>query len=208
MKPATCLYIIILMKYLRMKSFNISCDVPKPIMLNCWKHHADFIKSRIKEFKENSLTDPEDIRKEILPIGGSLMDLYLGELTPYEIARSITAYLDLRKVTGIRSYREWLGREGRDFREVEIQDHSGWTLRLGEKKERYIHIHPSRYSPHTKRVRSSSLKSAILFCALHDGETENILADINRIRKEFLDLPPLKNLKSGSALFDLIKTLS
>jgi hypothetical protein len=191
-----------------MQRVLVSCDIPEPVLFNCWKHHAGFIKSRIKEFKENHRNDPENIRKEILLIGGSLMDLYLGELTPAEIARSITTYLDLRKVTGMRSYREWLGGEGRDFREVEIEDHSGWTLRLGEKKERYIHIHPSRYSPHTIRVRSSSLKSAILFCALHDGETENILADINRVRKEFLNLPPLKNLKSGSALFNLIKTLS
>lgn len=191
-----------------MESGSISCDVPEPVLFNCWKHHAGYIKSRIEEFKENSLINPEGIRNEILLIGGSLMDLYLGELSPIKIARSVIAYLDKQKLNDIKSYREWLGGERTDYRKIEIEDQSGWTLRLGEKKDRYIHIHPSRYSPHTIRVRSSSLKSAILFCSLPDDETENILMKINRIRKEYLNLPPLKNIKSGSALFDLVKILN
>lgn len=191
-----------------MESGSISCDVPEPVLFNCWKHHAGYIKSRIEEFKENSLINPEGIRNEILLIGGSLMDLYLGELSPIKIARSVIAYLDKQKLNDIKSYREWLGGERTDYRKIEIEDQSGWTLRLGEKKDRYIHIHPSRYSPHTIRVRSSSLKSAILFCSLPDDETESILMKINRIRKEFLNLPPLKNIKSGSALFDLVKILN
>ncbi len=188
-----------------MKYFNISCEVPRPVLLNCWKHHAGFIKSKIKEYNGQSEIHSEHLREKILLIGGSLMDLYLGALAPSEIAGSIVDYLDQQKFSGIDNYRKWLRGEGKNYREVEISDQSRWTLRLGEKQERYIHIHPSRYSPHTIRVRSSSLKSAILFCVLNSGETANILSHINGIRKEYLDLPPLKNLNSASALLNLVR---
>ena len=191
-----------------MKSYNVSCDVPEPILLNCWKHHAGFIKSKIAGYRESSPVPQELLREETLLIGGSLMDLYLGKITPSGIARSITAYMNKQSVTDLTSYSKWLREEGKDFREIEIEDHSRWTLRFGERKGRFIHIHPSRYSPQTIRVRSSSLKSAILFCTLYKEETENMLTGVNRIRREFLDLPPLKNVKSGSALFELVKILS
>ncbi len=187
---------------------SLSFEIPEPILLNCWKHHAGFIKAMVSEYKNHSESRAESFRKEILSIGGSIMDLYLGELTPAEIAGSITAFLKEMNVSGRQSYREWLGEAGRDFREIEIKDQSGWTLRLGEKEERYIHIHPSRYSPHTIRVRSTSLKSAIMFCILNRGETADTLTLINQIRREYLDLPPLKNMNSASAILKLVRRFS
>ncbi len=194
-------------KYARNMKSGVSCEIPEPVILNCWKHHAGFIKSKINEYKGLSETDLEHIRKEILLIGDSLMDLYLGDLSPLEISGAIITKLDHQKVSGIENYGKWIRAEGKDYREVEIDDRSMWTLRFGE-TQRYIHTHPSRYSPHTIRVRSSSLKSAILFCILHGDEPSDILSHINGIRKEFLDLPPLKSLNSASALLKLVRIFS
>ena len=191
-----------------MKSNSLNCDLPEPVLLNCWKHHAGFIRSKIVEYKKHPETFRGQLQKEILLIGNSLMDLYLGDFTPAEIAASISTYLNLKKVSGRESYRSWLKEEGHTYRVIEIADRSRWTLRLGEKQERYLHIHPSRYSPNTIRVRSSSLKSAILLCILNGKDSPNILGQVNQIRKEYLDLPPLKNILKASALVNLVGILS
>ncbi len=136
------------------------------------------------------------------------MDLYLGDFTPAEIAASISKYLNLEMVSGMESYKRWLNEDGNAYRVIVIADRSRWTLRLGEKQERYIHIHPSRYSPNTIRVRSSSLKSAILFCVLKGEVTSDMLSQVNRTRKEYLDLPPLKNIGKASAIVNLVGILS
>ncbi len=190
-----------------MKSYKVLCEIAEPVLLNCWKHHSGFIKSKISEYKEKEIRD-ETLREEILLIGGSLMDLYLGILEPSQIAGAIIAYLDRKKALGIDSYRKWIGEEGKGYREIEIRDHSRWTLRYGERENRYIHIHPSRYSEHTIRVRSSSLKTAILFCVLRGAGTEDMLTQTNRIRKDYLGLPPLKNITAGPAFLNLVKIFS
>lgn len=191
-----------------MKFKKVHCEISEPVLLNCWKHHAGFIKSKISVYKRHPENFTESLRKEILSIGGSLMDLYLGDLLPSEIALSIIASLDRQKVNDIANYREWLGEEGNGYREIEIEDHSKWTLRLGERADRYIHIHPSRYSEHSIRVRSSSLKSAVLFCVLSGTAADGMLAQTNMIRKDYLGLPPLKSIKSGSAFLNLVKILA
>lgn len=191
-----------------MKSYKVNCEIPEPVLLNCWKHHAGFIRSKIIDYKVRQDTDYNSLTKKILLIGNSLMDLYLGEMTPALIAENIITRLKYDRITGKESYQNWLDEGGDDYREVEIADDSRWTLRRGEREERYVHIHPSRYSPHTMRVRSSSLKSAILFCVMDGGKSSDILKFINRIRKEYLELPPLKSINSASALMQLVKTLS
>ncbi len=191
-----------------MKFYKINCDVSEPVKLNCWKHHAGFIRLKIREYQHNPEAHLISLRSEILLIGESLMDLYLGELTPNEIVDSIITCCRKQKILSKTEFQFWLKAEGNDFRTIELKDKSNWTLRLGDKKERYIHIHPSRYSPYTIRVRSASLKSAILFLILEKPASQNTLLSVNRIRKDYLNLPPLKNLSSGSALFNLIDILT
>lgn len=191
-----------------MKFYKINCDVREPVKLNCWKHHAGFIRLKIREYQNNPETHLTSLRSEMLLIGESLMDLYLGELAPGEIVDSIITSCKRQKILNKTEFQFWLKSEGKDFRTIELKDKSKWTLRLGDEKQRYMHIHPSRYSPHTIRVRSSSLKSAILFLILEKPDFQNTLLSVNRIRKEYLNLPPLKNLSSGSALFNLIDILT
>lgn len=191
-----------------MKSYNINCDLSEPVLLNCWKHHAGFIRSKIREYKNRREPDLNKLLKELLQIGESLMDLYLGELTPLRIAEDVMLYLEKQINLSRNNFQNWLTEEGNDYRIISLEDTSKWTLRLGENPDRYIHIHPSRYSPHTTRVRSSSLKTAIIYGIIEMQEMENQLSFINRLRKEFFELPPLKNLKSATSLLNLIEILT
>ena len=191
-----------------MKSYEMNCTVNEPVLLNCWKHHAGFIRSRVKEYKADPAPNVSDLRQRLLLIGESLMDLYLGKLTPEEITGSMISYFRKQKILNREDYRVWLTSGRKEYRNLVMKDESIWTLRLGVKEGRYIHVHPSRYSPHTIRVRSSSLKSAILYCILETQNDKNQLSFINKIRKEYLSLPPLKNLKPDSALFKLINILT
>jgi hypothetical protein len=190
-----------------MKSYKNTCNISKPVLLNCWKHHAGFIRSMIKQYRRGPGTHLDSLLSEILLIGESLMDLYLGELTPKQIADSTIQFSRQNEIFNIEDFKEWLKEERTDYRIIQLGDRSKWTLRLGRKEDRYIHIHPSRYSPHTLRIRSTSLKSAILVRVLAKHYSGNQLVKVNSIRKEYLDLPPLKSLKSGSALLSLIKLL-
>lgn len=190
-----------------MRSYKNSCNISKPVLLNCWKHHAGFIRSKIKQYRMSPDTHLDTLPGEILLIGESLMDLYLGQLTPKQISDSIIEFSRQNKIFNIEDFKEWLKEERTDYRIIQLGDRSKWTLRLGREEDRYIHIHPSRYSPHTLRIRSTSLKSAILYRVLAKHYSGNQLARVNAVRKEYLDLPPLKSLKSGSALQSLIKLL-
>jgi hypothetical protein len=191
-----------------MKFYEMNCAVSQPVLLNCWKHHAGFIRSKIIEYQNRSAAGLSDLQNRILMIGESLMDLYLGYLTPDEIADSIIGYFHDQNILKREDYHIWLTSGGAEFRNLVLNDASIWTLRLGVREERYVHIHPSRYSPHTIRVRSSTLKSAILYLVLETRNVEDQLTLVNDIRKTYLNLPPLKNLKPDSALSRLITQLT
>ena len=191
-----------------MTSSEITCEINGPVLLNCWKHHAGFIKSKIVQYKKDPERSIPTLTKEILLIGQSLMDLYLGDLTPQEIADAVVSQLKNEQAADQPEYINWLGRGGEEFRIIKLSDRSQWTLRLGEVKMKYVHIHPSRYSPRTIRVRSTTLKSAVLFSILLKNDSEDKLGLINRIRKEYLELPPLKNMSSASAILKLTDLLN
>ena len=188
----------------------ISCEVNAPVLLNCWKHHAGFIKYKISEFRRSDKFDFQDFRRYLLRIGESLMDLYLGNLMPFEIADSIVSSFKKKNVLERGNFITWLKKEGSDFRVIELKDKSLWTLRLSEQKNKYIHVHPSRYSPHTIRVRALTLKSAILYLILKqfDSGISDDLQFLNRVRREYLGQPPLKTISSRSTFPELIGILN
>ena len=181
--------------------------VPLPINFNCWKHHADFLKARIKEISQQ-----KDINKLIthfLKIGESQMDLYLGNLSPAEISKQITSYLKQQNLFSEMLFKSWIKAKG-NYQAVSIEDKSIWILRQGEDKERYVHIHPGRHSPHTIRVKSNTLKTAILITYfMQIGGLEIIdTKSVNKIRKIFLNEPPIKEFKNSSALKRILSLLA
>lgn len=194
-----------------MKKNKISeYETESPVLLNCWKHHAGFIKSKIIEFRDSEKFDFASFRKNLLRIGDSLMDLYLGELPPYEITGYIINLFIRNNIISRDRFILWLNEDGNEYREISLKDNSVWTLRLGEQIEKYIHIHPSRYSPQTIRVRALTLKSAILYLILNETNknVEGNLQFINEIRKEYLNQPPLKSISPKSTLPKLVLILS
>ena len=183
------------------------CEVPKPVKLNCWKHHLVFIKEQLSPGHKNVSSD--ELRKILLQIGESQMDLYLGRLTPKQISSYIIKKLELDGVFKFHNYLNWVSNNGENYREITLPDKSIWILRKGNEKERYIHIHPGRYSPLTLRIKSLAIKSAIVLIAKFGIERSKkpFLNDVNSIRKEVLNQPPLKSLSPHSGLGKIILLL-
>lgn len=183
---------------------NINCHIPLPVNLNCWKHHAGFIKKQIKSAIHKKIDEP-GLKNLLLVIGESQMDIYLGKLTPTQIVEEIIGILKENSKFKLKDYRKWLNEEKKDYKLLTIPDKSIWTLRFGKEKEKYLHIHPGRYSPLTIRVKSSTLKTYILSEVLSpDKEIKHDeLLLINNARAKFLNLPPLKSISSSEGLLRL-----
>ena len=181
-----------------------NCLIPPPINLNCWKHHAGFIIKQIKSLSE--IKELEELKAYLLKIGESQMDLYYGDYSPVKISEQILDWLHRNKIYSSDHYKEWLFKDGKDYQLVELKDKSVWALRLGDDIARYVHIHPGRYSPHTVRVKATTLKTAIfLLCFEQLGEIKSFETEtVNDIRKKYLDEPPLKSFSAASGLGRLI----
>lgn len=89
-----------------------------------------------------------------------------------------------------------------------LSDKSVWTLRFVDKNN-FVHIHPSRYSPNTIRIKANILKTVL--CVLLFQDNLKIMPDIqliNKCRIEYLALSPLRvnnihyELEKGFNLFN------
>ena len=185
-----------------------NCKTSPPFKLNCWKHHAGFIAIQIKQIKKEE--ELKDIPLFLLKIGESQMDLYLGELTPSEIMGFTEKFLKENKIFDYDSYKQWLFSEGKEYRLITLPDKSTWALRMGNKKENYIHIHPGRYSEYTIRVRALTLKTAICVTAYINVNKKFSpgLDLINNVRKELLSAAPVKSLSATSGLRRLLNVFN
>ena len=180
-----------------------------PILLNCWKHHAGFIRSQIHSLAAQKEKAFDNLPDNLLLIGDSLMDLYLGSLKPQDIANYITDELKRKEISDNLSYKNWLFKGGNEYRITSLPDKSKWTLRYGKDENYYVHIHPARYSPKTIRVRSLSLKTAIavlLSTEVYGGSPFEVTV-INKIRINLLKASPIGKVSSGNGLGKLILIL-
>jgi hypothetical protein len=134
-------------------------------------------------------------------LGTKLMDLYTGALWPRDISAKVLGMLGAEGRLELAAFREWVGRQG-DYAVVTFpEDGSRWVLRVGDEAERYVHLHPGRWSPATVRVRANVLKTAFLVLAhtaLHGGGPLD-RALINEVRREYLGLAPLGKDPEGEA---------
>jgi hypothetical protein len=175
-------------------------SVPPPLVLNCWKHHAGFIKKQIDSIRK--IKGLEKLKSHILKIGESQMDLYIGKHSPQKISDQILNTLHQNKIFEFEQYKNWLLKEENNYRHIELKDKSIWILRLGDDISRYVHIHPARYSPHTIRVKATTLKTAIfLLCFEHLGKITSFETEtVNQIRRDYLNESALKSFSSASGL--------
>ena len=170
---------------------SLNSALPKPIAFNCWKHHLGFA-SEFLRYPTNYSKSDSFIREIIQYIGDSQFDFYIGEKEPVDITTELLAILERNNALAHTDYINWLSIDGFDYRCVSISDGSNWTLRLGQ-GDRYIHIHPSRHSKKTVRVKSSSLKSVYAFLFYYGiPDVELSVEKMNFVRNRFAKLPSLK----------------
>ncbi len=182
--------------------------LPVPALLNTWKHHAGWIRSRIATAVSAGPAGVTALPAEMVVVGTRLMDLYTGSYQPAEVAELVFADLKARGLFEYASLARWLAERG-SYALTELPDRSQWTIRLGPAAGRYLHLHPGRWVPNTLRVPANALKSAVMAHAharLTGGEPTD-LAVVNAARKLYLGLLPVRKLTDDGGLGAVIAAL-
>jgi hypothetical protein len=183
--------------------------VPPPVLFNPWKHHAGALRRRIGEAARTGPAALAALAPQLLVIGTELMDLYTGVLSPADIGTAIITQLRAEGRLDPDAYRAWLT-ENRGYRMLTLPaDASAWVLRFGEEGGRFVHVHPGRWTPHTRRLRANVLKTAVValaYAGAHGGDPLDV-ALINRVRRDYLGLSPVAALAGEGGLAVVIKAL-
>ncbi len=181
------------------------------MLLNTWKHHAGALRRRIAEAARGGEAGLAVLAEGMVVIGTELMDLYVGRLTPAEIAAKVVAQLQADGVLAPDAYRAWVAAEGGYRLLTFAEDDSVWVLRAGD-EERYVHVHPARWAPATLRVRANVLKTAAMalgYVAVHGGDPMARTL-LNRVRADYLRLSPVGRDPAGEQgvgrIIDLLRS--
>ncbi|HYQ59322.1 MAG TPA: hypothetical protein VEP89_18390 [Draconibacterium sp.] len=170
-------------------------EIPLPIQYNPYKHHFRFLLNELVIWQKNNWDATE---MAILSIGNNVFDLYLGQLTPEQVSEEILSYFKTNNITNEAAFNNWLGHL--DWKKIPLSDKSEWLIKKRNQWERYIHIHPAKFSNHTIRVRATTLKTVLTLCVhkipIRDNAGLN-LQSVNKQRISFLRLSPIKSLDSG-----------
>lgn len=167
--------------------FSFDYEVPLPVCFCSWKHHLKYIVDNIPAFEER-VTDAQQLLESI---NGTLLDMYVGNLTPNEIAGEVVNHSLLRKHLTKDSFTYWISQNGTNYRCLTLSDESRWVLRLGYFPDRFIHIHPGRNSVNTFRFRSSNLRVAIAYRLLFGWNQTNYSSSLLNRARCFVKLTPL-----------------
>jgi hypothetical protein len=177
---------------------KIHSKIPVPVTFNPHKHHFGFLMEKIKSWKE---TDWQNVEEELRVIGTNLLDLYLGNLLVEEICKESIGYFNKKNISGPDEFKYWL--KPSNYRKIELSDQSVWVVKEGVDRERYIHIHPAKDSPHCIRVRGTTLKTVLGLKIVEIWGTMEAYSDlekVNLIRQKFLQLSPVKSLERGKGI--------
>ncbi|EJF10325.1 MULTISPECIES: hypothetical protein [Pontibacter] len=180
-------------------------DIPAPILFHPLKHHLGYIREFIKE---QATAEEAALVAQLKTIGSSQLDLYLGELLTQQIAYETILYLQKHQILEPEAFQTYLSSNKADYRVITLSDESSWVLRWGIVEGRHVHLHPARYSQHTIRVKANTLKTAIAakMAALRNQQPPN-LQMINRVRQQWLNLPPVPLYLPQSLLHNLLLLL-
>jgi len=99
----------------------------------------------------------------------------------------------------------WAGRKIECFRIINLSDGSQWTLKFHNNRERFVHIFPARNSRNTFRVKSNTLKSALVYSIII-GKDLVTGDDLNKVRP-LLGLSPVKDPIETEAILEMIEIL-
>ncbi|MBI1918517.1 MAG: hypothetical protein HYS12_27815 [Planctomycetes bacterium] len=184
-------------------------ELPFPVLFNTWKHHAAALRHRIGEFVCGGEAALQSLADELIVIGAKLMDLYTGAYSPAEIGRLVLEQLGRDGCLDLEPFRNWVQTEG-GYRILTLPDDSAWVLRLGDEDDRYVHVHPGRWVPHTRRVRANVLKTAVMVLAVASVRSGDPMERtlVNRVRQEYLGLAPFgRDLDGEQGLGEVIDLL-
>lgn len=172
-------------------------EIPVPIMFSPVKHHLYFLQEEIQRWKNESW---EQVSEELLPIGLNLIDFYIGSLTVDQICDEILGYFRQNKLLERKAFENWL--QALNWKKLRLSDDSEWLIKPGKNEERYIHVHPAKQSKHSIRVRATTLKT-VLALQVQELNPEKVaksdLENVNSVRKNLLDLSPIKSLHSSNS---------
>lgn len=184
-------------------------DPPFPVLFNSWKHHAGWIRWRVRQAVAAGQPGVDALPAELVVVGTRLMDLYTGSFTPAELASQLMDQLRAAGRLEYESLAAWLSGQAA-WSMLDLPDGSKWAIRLGPADGRYLHLHPGRWVPHTLRVQANALKSAVMAHA-HAGLTRGDptdLALVNDARRKYLGLLPVRALTGDTGLGTVIDALA
>ena len=182
-------------------------QVPNLVLMNLYKHHAGVVKDLIDHAVDLGHSHFEALNDTVKVLGENLMDLYIGELTPKQIAEIVLKDLEKNERIESQAFQAWVDQaKGYQVIDFDTVDQSRWVLRLTENSTRYVHIHPGRWSPATLRVRAHTLKTAIL--TLVDAKLNDLdpfdVKRVNELRVEWLELSPIREVVLENGLGKLM----
>lgn len=181
-------------------------QIPPPLLFNPLKHHLGFIREYIAD-NPNSEKQTYNISiiKDLRHLGGSLMDIYSGNLSQNDVIKEVLKLLKVKNLTGKENFLEFIGQGLKDFKTIILSDSSQWVLKYYNNDVRYVHLFPARNSPYSFRVKANTLKSAILYiiCIGKDFITEE---DLNMARA-ISGLSPVKDIIDSEAITEMIEIL-
>jgi hypothetical protein len=184
-------------------------DVPTPVLFNPWKHHAGALRQRIADAGRGGDAALAALPAQLLVIGTELMDLYTGALTPARIGEGVLTQLRDARLLPWEAYRPWV-EAGGGYRVLTFaEDGSAWVLRAGDLAGRYVHVHPGRWTPETRRVRANVLKTAVMVLAhvgAHGGDPLDVRL-VNQVRGQHLGLSPIRELAGDQGIQVLLELL-
>ncbi|MGN7821156.1 hypothetical protein ACTJJB_13580 [Chitinophaga sp. 22536] len=151
---------------------------------------------------------PAELPAALQKIGTSQMDMYTGTLTPEMIFNEITTQLTAQNILLPAAFAARVAAH-HSYTEVTLSDTSCWILRLSDDPERYVHLHPGRYSPHSLRIKAAALKTAMAYKAAERNGllTGELLTDINAVRA-IAALSPVRSLEDAQHMLKIISLVS
>jgi hypothetical protein len=185
-------------------------EVPRPILFNTWKHHAGSLRLRAQRAIEAGEAGLEELAERAFVLGSNLMDWYIGHLSPREISLGILEQLREAGHVQPEPFRRWV-EEHEGYRVLTLaEDGSRWVVGMGDEANRYIHLHPGRWSPRCLRVKANVLKTALLTVAhvgVHGGDPMD-LELVDEVRRRYLGMSPLgKDLSADLGIGKIIEAL-
>lgn len=174
------------------------------IFFQSTKHHLATAASRVLAAAREGAAGREGLLQAILPIGAAgIVDVYEGALSADQIAAEVERWLASKGLLDRESFRAHLESEGAirrigHFLVVDLSDTTRFCLRASDEGDAFVHVHPARYSPHTFRIRTQTLKTAILahYLALREGRSPLELAVLDEARS-WIELSPLGEVPPG-----------